>query len=185
MPTREAAQLSELIHQNVAAFKETCEEVDEETASRAPSDRWSPKEIVSHLCGPEGIGLMPTFSAFVEKDIPRLDIEVEDPFFSENRARMTFAELLAEFEEEYGRIVEFVAGLSEDQLNRKAHIPFLKETPLGEYPTLAVWVQVIGDQHLTSHIDHMKAILKALGVGSGAPRKQMGPEAHAVPPSGM
>jgi DinB superfamily len=185
MQTPEAAKLSELIHQNVAAFKEACEGVDEETASRAPSDRWSPKEIVSHLCGPEGIGLMPTFSAFVEKDLPRLDIVVEDPFFSENRARMTFAELLAEFDEEYGRIAEFVAGLSEEQLNRKAHIPFLKETPLGEYPTLSAWARILGDQHLTSHIDHMKAILKALGVGSGPLTRQTAPEAHAVPPSGM
>jgi hypothetical protein len=185
MQTPQATELSELIHQNVAAFKEICEEVDEETASRAPSGRWSPKEIVSHLCGPEGTGLMPTLSAFVEKDIPRLDIEVEDPFFSENRAQMTFDELVAEFEEEYGRIAEFVAGLSEEELNRKAHIPFLKETPLGEYPTLAAWVQAIGEQHVGSHIDHMKAILKALGVGSGAPMRQMGQEAHAVPPSNL
>ncbi|MGB6063168.1 MAG: ClbS/DfsB family four-helix bundle protein [Desulfomonilaceae bacterium] len=77
--------------------------------------------------------MMPTFSVFVEKDVPRLDIEAENPFFSETRARMTFAELLAKFEEEYGRIAEFVEGLSEDELNRKAHVPLLKETPVGEY----------------------------------------------------
>ena len=185
MPTPEAAKLSELIHQKVAEFKEACEDLDEETASRAPSGRWSPKEIVSHLCGPEGVGLMPTFSEFVEKDIPRFDIEAENPFFSENRARMTFAELLEEFEREYGHIAEFVEGLSEEQLNRKAHIPLLKETPFGEYPTLGAWTQVIGEHHLGSHIDHMREILESLSVTSGIPRRPVSQESHTISPSGL
>jgi hypothetical protein len=185
MPTPEAAKLSELIHQKVAEFKEVCEEVDEETASRAPSGRWSPKEIVSHLCGPEGVGLMPTFSAFLDKDIPRLDIEAENPFFSENRERMTFAGLLEEFEREYGHIAEFVAGLSEEQLSRKAHIPLLKETPFGEYPTLGAWTQVIGEHHLGSHIDHMREILESLGVTSGIPKRPVSQESHTTSPSGL
>jgi hypothetical protein len=185
MQTPEAARLSELIHQKVAEFEEVCEDLDEETASRAPSGRWSPKEIVSHLCGPEGIGLMPTFTAFLDKDIPRLDIEAENPFFSENRERMSFAELLEEFEGEYNRIAEFVAGLSEEQLNRKAHIPLLKETPFGEYPTLGAWIQVIGEHHLGSHIDHMREILESLGVTSGIPGKPLSQESHAISHSSL
>lgn len=167
MQTAEATQLFDLIRQNAAEFKRLCEGLDEETASRAPEGRWSPKEIVSHLCGPEGMGMMPTFRAFLEEDVPRLDIEVEDAFFSEARSRMTLEELLAEFEREYGSIATFVADLSEEQLSRKAHIPMLKETPLSEYPTLAGWIRGIGEYHLGMHIDHMREILDALGV---APR---------------
>jgi hypothetical protein len=185
MPTPEAAELSELIRRNVAGFKEACEGIDEETASRAPSGRWSPKEIVSHLCGPEGTGLLPVFSVFVEKDLPRLDIDVEDPFFSEKRAHMTFDELLAEFDEEYGQISKFVEGLSEEELRRTAHIPFLKETPIGEYPTLAVWIRQIAEGHVGSHIDHMKAILKELGVGPELFTRRTDFEALGVPPSPM
>ncbi|MGO9567989.1 MAG: DinB family protein [Desulfomonilaceae bacterium] len=185
MQTLEASRLSELIHQKTADFKELCEGIDEETASRAPSGRWSPKEIVSHLCGPEGIGYMPTILAFVEKDTPRLDIETENPFFSESRARMTFAQLLDEFEKEHDRIAEFVVGLSEEQLNRKAHIPMLKESPLSEYPTLAGWIQGIGEYHVGMHIDHMREILQALEVGSGIPRQHVSQESHTVSPSGL
>jgi hypothetical protein len=183
MQTSQAAELSELIHRKVTDFKELCEGLDEESASLAPSGRWSPKEIVSHLCGPEG-GHMPILHAFLEKDTPSLDIETENPFFFEDRARKTFAELLTEFDSEYRRIAKFAAGLSEEQLNRKAHIPFLKVTPVGEYPTLAGWIQVIGDVHLGSHTDHMREILEALGARPGILREQLSQEAHATSPKG-
>jgi hypothetical protein len=164
MATVVGAQLSGLIRQRAEDFKRLCEGLDEDTASRAPVGRWSPKQIVSHLCGPEGIGFIASLKPFLEQDTPRIDIEPENPFFSERRARMTLIELLAEFDKEYSQIAEFVAGLSEQELNRKAHIPLLKETPMGEYPTLAAWVQAIVDYHVTFHIDHMREILQALGV---------------------
>ncbi|MFZ5868637.1 MAG: DinB family protein [Thermodesulfobacteriota bacterium] len=182
METPKAAQLSELIHQKAADFEALCEGIDEETASLALSGRWSPKEIVSHLCGPEGIGHLPTFHAFLEKDTPRIDIEVENPFFSEDRACMTFAELLAKFEGEYNRMAEFVSGLSEEQLNRRAHIPILKEAPMGEYPTLAEWIEAMGEYHLGWHSDHMREILEALRASSGIRREQVGEEVHTVSP---
>ncbi|MEW6112620.1 MAG: DinB family protein [Thermodesulfobacteriota bacterium] len=176
METAQAGQLSELIRRKVTDLKELCEGIDEETASFALSGRWSPKEIVSHLCGPEGIGLLPTFHAFLEKDTPRIDIEVENPFFSEDRARMTFGELLAKFEGEYDRMAEFVSGLSEEQLNRRAHIPILKEAPMGEYPTLAEWIEAMGEYHLGWHTDHMREILETLRAGSGIRREQVSHE---------
>jgi hypothetical protein len=170
MSTSEAAELSEIIHQKMEDFKRVCKGLDEETASHAPAGRWSPKEIVSHLCGPEGRGHMPTFQAFIESETPRLDIEAENPFFSEERERMTWAELLAEFDSEYDHIADFATGLSKDQLSRKAHIPMLKNSTLGEYPTLAAWIRVIGDHHLGSHTEHMREILQGLGVPAEQPR---------------
>jgi hypothetical protein len=156
--------LSIVIRQKMEEMKALCKGVDEDAASRAPVGRWSPREILSHLCGPEGIGFFPTIQTILEKDTPRLDIEAENPFFTENRSRMTLKELLSEFEKEYSHMADVVEGLSEKQLSRKAHIPLLKETPIGEYPTLAMWVQAIGEYHLGSHIDHMKEILQAIGV---------------------
>jgi hypothetical protein len=59
MATPEGARLAQTIRQRLEEMNRLCEGLDEATASRAPADRWSPKEILSHLSGPEGMGLMP------------------------------------------------------------------------------------------------------------------------------
>ena len=162
MTTTNGAQLSQLIREQAGAFRKLCAGLDENTASRAPQGRWTPKQIVSHLCGPEGVGYLPGLRIFVEQDTPRIDLDPENPFYSGKRAAMSLAELLAEYDREYNRIAEFVAGLSEQQLNRKAHVPLLKDTPIGDHPTLAAWVEAIVEYHLAFHIDHMREILEAL-----------------------
>jgi hypothetical protein len=164
MAGRKGEELAGLVRQKMEDFINLSKELNEETASRAPEGRWSPKQIVSHISGPDGIGYLPMLQGFLDQDTPRFDIEGENPYFTERRAQMTFAGLLAEFEKEYSRIADFAAGLSADQLKRKAHVPLLKETPLGEYPTLAEWIAALVDYHVGFHIDHLREIQGALGV---------------------
>ncbi len=164
MTTPEGAQLAQGIRRHAEEFRKLCEGLDEGIANTAPGDRWSPKQIVSHLCGPEGAGFMPTFRAILDQDDPRLDIEVENPFFTGKRTSMTFAELLADFDREYGRMADLVEGLSGEQLGRKADIPILKESPLGEHTTLAGWIEALSEYHMVFHINHMKEVLRELGV---------------------
>lgn len=163
MPTAEAARLIKLVRDKIGELKGVCKGIDEETASRAPEGRWSPKQVLSHLCGPDGSGLLPSFKAFVERDVPLLDIEPGNPFYTEKRAQMTVEQLVDELSAEYDRIEKFTAGLSDAQLGRKAHIPMIRDTPMGEYPTLAMWINAIAEYHLGFHIDQMKEILQALG----------------------
>ena len=63
MTTPEGARLAQKIRDKVEEFKNICEDMGEDTANRASGDRWSPKQVVSHLCGPEGSGIMPTIRA--------------------------------------------------------------------------------------------------------------------------
>jgi len=162
MTTSEGAQLAQAIRIKIDEFKQVCQDIDESRAGRAPAGRWSPKQIVSHLCGPENTGLMPTIRAFLEQDTPLLDIEAENPFFTGRRTSMTLAELLSEFEKEYGRMAEVVEGLTPAQLARKAQVPLFKDSPLGEYPTLAGLITGLSQYHVGSHIEHMKEVLKEM-----------------------
>jgi hypothetical protein len=165
MGSSEGKVLAELIRQKSGEFSRLFVGLDEATASRAPSGRWSPKEILSHAAGPEGAGLTAAIRSFLEHDTPTLDMEPANPFFTGNRPKMTVAELLQEVKAEYSRIADIVGGLSDEQLARKAHIPAFKDTPLGEYLTLAVFVRAMTEHHLDFHIGHAKEIIEALGAG--------------------
>ncbi len=162
MATSRGIELAHQIRQKVADLKQICGDVDENLAGQAPADRWSPKIILSHLCGPEGAGHLPLLKAFIERDTPRLDLNAENPFFTENRAAMSFGELVAECESNYQRVAGFAEGLTEEQLARTAHIPELKDSPLGEFPTLDGMIGGLGEFHIQFHIDHLREILAAL-----------------------
>ena len=159
MPT-EAARLVRLIKRKVGELRRACKGIDEDMASCAPEGSWTPKQIVSHLCGPEGEGYMPYIRAFLDQDTPCLDIEASNPFYTERRASMTMAEMLDELARQYGRIADLTARLTDDQLARKAHVPLMKDTPMGEYPTLAMWIEALVKYHFDFHIDHMRKILR-------------------------
>lgn len=164
MTTPEGTRLADGIRQNVEEMNRLCKGLSEETASRAPEGRWSPKQIISHLCGPEGVGLLSALRLILDQETPLIEMKAEDPFFTGKRTGMTMSELVAEFNKEYIQIADLVTGLSEAQLQRKARIPMLKETELGEYPTLASFVDGLTDYHLDFHIKHMQEIMLALGV---------------------
>ncbi|NJD92079.1 MAG: ClbS/DfsB family four-helix bundle protein [Geobacter sp.] len=162
MTISHSTELATMIRRKAADLMEACREVDEGLAERAPGDRWSPRQIISHLSGPEGTGHTALLRAFVDSETPTLGLNAGDPFYTEKRAAMSLDELLAGCKANYEQVAGFVAGLTEAQLARTAHIPELKATPLGEYPTLAEMINVLGEYHIQSHIEHLQEILAEL-----------------------
>lgn len=161
MTTPTGAELAEGIRAAVAEFKSACAGVDEQTAGRAPAGRWSPKEILSHLIGPEGGG-MRLFDAYLIQDTPRIDLVPEQTYFTGERQALRFAQLVELLEQRFEVMAAFVATLSGEQLARTAYIPVFKDSPFTDHPTLAVLVGVLGQGHVRMHADHLREILAEL-----------------------
>ncbi|WP_243438588.1 DinB family protein [Fundidesulfovibrio soli] len=161
-------QLVQGIRENMKQLAQACEGLDEATASRAPVGRWSPKQILSHLSGPEGMGMLPLLRAFLEADTPRIDLETENPFFTDKRESMPFTELLEGVRREYEAVAAFTSTLTPDQLARTAHIPAFKDTPLGERPSLEQMIFGLTDFHVRFHTDHLREVVAALRAPGGA-----------------
>jgi hypothetical protein len=119
--------------------------------------------VISHLCGPEATGYTAGLRRFLDEDMPQLDIEAGNPFYTPGRQLKSLDELLSDFEAEFARVASFVRPLSDEQLSRKARIPMLKESPLGEYPTLGQWVGALAEFHVGVHLEQLGKIRSEVG----------------------
>lgn len=149
--------LQQQLQQKVEEIKQAVSGIDEQKATRHPADgEWSAKEVLSHLCGDTDALSMYEFKRFLDEDTPALGIAPGS--YSDVRSDAPIAELTSKIDSDYGQIGKFLAGLNEEQLNRKAHIPFLKETPIGEYPTLGQWAMGVINFHLNDHVQQLKTL---------------------------
>jgi hypothetical protein len=162
MATLTGPELAHRISLKVEELKKVCAGVDDDTAARAPAGRWSPMEILSHLRGPEGVGHLAMLLPFLGEEPATIEITPGNPFFTEQRARMHFVQLLSEVDKKFEDIANFAASLTPEQLGRTAHVPLLKDSPLGEYPTLGGLILGLGEYHVQFHIDQMRETLRDL-----------------------
>jgi hypothetical protein len=149
--------LSQQLSAKVKEVTDAVSGLSEEQAARPKAEgEWSAKQVLSHLCGSEDALSMYEFQRFLDEDTPPLGIVPGR--FSEVRKDAPVKELVSRIESDYASIGSFFAGLSDEQLARKAHVPFLKETPLGEYPTLGQWAGAVINFHLADHINQLRAM---------------------------
>lgn len=147
--------LQQQLDQKVQEIKQAVSAIDEQNATKQPAEgEWCAKEVLSHLCGADDALSMYEFKRFLAEDTPALGITPGS--YSDIRKDAPLSELVSKIDSDYGQIGNFFAGLNEEQLTRKAHIPFLKETPIGEYPTLGQWAVGVIQFHLNDHIQQLK-----------------------------
>ena len=153
--------LQQQVSQKVQEIKQAVSALSEETASKQPADgEWCVKEVLSHLTGEENAIMMYQLNRILEEDTPTLDITPGVSAYDDKRQNAPLSQLLSSVELQYADLGKLFAGLTEQQLSRKAHIPFLKESPLGEYPTLGQWAMGIINFHLADHVNQISTLAK-------------------------
>ena len=143
---------------------EALEGMNEEDAARRPADgEWCCKEMLAHLMGDEGESFVAGLRRFVDEDTPLIGVVAGLPYYSPTRQAMSLSEMRAGVWRQYEEVADFISGLSDEQLGRKGRVPLLKETPIGEHPTLGQWAGAIINFHLTDHIGQMGKVREARG----------------------
>ena len=149
--------LSEQLKSKVNEVKEVVSGLSEERATKPKAQgEWTAKQVLSHLCGDNDAFSMYEFKRFLEEDNP--DLGVTPGAYGDVRKDAPLPELVSKIDSDYAKIGSFLAGLSDEQLARTAHVPFLKETPLGEYPTLGQWAGAVINFHLADHVNQLRSL---------------------------
>jgi hypothetical protein len=149
--------LSEQMAQKVGEIKQVVAGLSDEKASKpAAEGEWSAKQVLSHLCGDNDALSMYEFKRFLAEETP--DLGIAPGAHGDVRKGAPVTELVSKIESDYAEIGQFLSGLSDEQLARKAHVPFLKESPLGEYPTLGQWAGAVINFHLADHVNQLRTL---------------------------
>ncbi|KKL75718.1 hypothetical protein LCGC14_2052080 [marine sediment metagenome] len=158
-----AASLRDKVEQRLSELDEALAGMDEAKAGqRAADGEWCCKEVLSHLMGDEGESYVAGLRRFIDEDTPLIGVMVGLPYYTPARQAMSLAEMRAGVRRQYQEVADFLADLSDEQLSRKAQIPLLKDTPIGEYATLAQWVGALLNLHLPNHINQVRNARQAL-----------------------
>jgi hypothetical protein len=158
MVSTAATSLQDTYATKVRELDEALAGFSSETAGRRPADgEWCVKEALSHLCGEADALTMYGFRRFIEEDEPLIGIVTGLPYYSPERQAMSFEGLASKVRAQYGEIASYLGSLSQEQLERKARVPLLKDTPFGEHVTLAQWAQAAAGFHLMDHINQIRA----------------------------
>ena len=150
--------LKQQLDQKVQEVKQAVSGLSEEEASKKRrEEEWSVKEVLSHLSGDGSSDAVSLLDRVIKEDTPQIDIHPGQSYY-EGRESLPLTELTSRVESTYGGMGAFLSGLSEEQLSRKAQVPLLKETPIGEYPTLGQLAGALINFHLNDHVQQLRNI---------------------------
>jgi uncharacterized damage-inducible protein DinB len=148
--------LQQQLDQKVSEIKQAVSGLSEEQASKAPANgEWSAKEVLSHLSGSDSTEFVARLKRILDEDTPRIDVTPGVSHYEQRKDAST-GQLLSQVESAYGEASVFLAGLSEEQLNRKANVPMLKETPFGENVSLGQLAGLLINFHLNDHLNQLR-----------------------------
>lgn len=153
-------ELKQQLESRIAEIKELVSRVDESRASRAPAaGEWCVKEVLTHL-GVDSSALARYKRIVEEEDTPFVEIVPGQSNFDEQQRARPVSAILGDVVAHYSEVAEYLGSLSSEQLQRKAHVPLFKETPIGEYPTVEQLASGLIDFHMAAHVGQLQNLCR-------------------------
>lgn len=129
----------------------------------APGE-WTAREVLSHLLEGDDWKPAAVLASFAERDLPTIEIAPGETFVTPARRRMTLAQLVDALDANRRAVFEYLEGLAEADLARKARIPLFKAFMGTDEIALPVFVGAMFDYHINDHAGQLAKIRKAVGL---------------------
>jgi hypothetical protein len=153
--------LAHTLREHLDVIADAVARIDEPSAGRRPDrETWCANESLSHLSGVD-LEFLRSVQALLVEELPFVDIEPGLTGYTPERAALGKDELLAFVQRQYGGIADLAAGLTDEQLQRRGHIPLLAQTPFGDHPTVEEWLRAIVTMHVPGHVEQLVALARA------------------------
>ncbi len=141
--------------------------------SDAPGE-WTTREVLSHLLFEPGFDPAEILSTFAERDYPLVEIAPGDTYLDDQRRQMTLGQLRSALDTQRRRVLAYVDGLEERELDRKARIPLFKQFMGTDEITIAMYVGAMFDYHWNDHAGQLAKIRHTVGLASDPGVKSSG-----------
>jgi hypothetical protein len=131
--------------------------------SDAPGE-WTTREVLCHLLFEPGWKSGALLETFAERDLPVIEISPGSTNVTPERRAMTLAELADALENQRRELLDYLDGLSEADLQRKARIPLFKQFMGTDEIPIPIFVGAMFDYHWNDHAGQLGKIRQAVGL---------------------
>ena len=126
--------------------------------------QWTTREVLCHLLFEPGWKPVPLLKTFADKSLPVIDIQPGDADLTAERRTMTLKQFTDALEGQRRDVMNYLEGLSEADLNRKARIPIFKEIMGVDEIDIPTYVGALFEYHWNDHAGQLAKIRKAVGL---------------------
>ena len=131
--------------------------------AEAPGE-WTVREVLSHLMFEPGFDPRAVLSSFAHRDLPVFDVKAGDTHVTPDRERMTLDEIMRRLDTQRHTLFEYLEGLDEADLGRKAKIPLFKQFMGTDEIPIPMFVGAMFDYHWNDHAGQIAKIRRAVGL---------------------
>jgi len=126
--------------------------------------QWTTREVLCHLLFEPGWKAVPVLRSFADTDLPVIDVKPGDADVTPERKAMTLKQFTDALDGQRRDVINYLEGLSEADLNRKARIPIFKEIMGIDEIDIPTFVGALFDYHWNDHAGQLAKIRKAVGL---------------------